>query len=141
MFQYAGDVIPSLGKAMDPASFSVYFARLAPMLLKKVGKNCTPAEKSFGVGSTAECLESLGGHLDPYVDSLLNMFLNMTKDEDEDVRNNAVYGAGELALHGGKVRLPTESNPPEKQSLIVMMAHLLPIHLYGTWVDKFLAVF
>jgi hypothetical protein len=88
---------------MDPATFSGYFTRLAPMLLKKVGKNCTPAEKSFGVGSTAECLESLAGHLDPYVDSLLNMFLNMTKDEDEDVRNNAVYGAGELALHGGKV--------------------------------------
>jgi hypothetical protein len=38
-------------------------SRLAPMLLKKVGKNCTPAEKSFGVGSTAECLESLAGHL------------------------------------------------------------------------------
>ena len=41
--------------------------------------------------------------LDPYVDPLLNMFLSNTKDEDEDVRNNAVYGAGELALHGGQV--------------------------------------
>ena len=39
----------------------------------------------------------------PYVDSFLNMFVNMTRDEDEDVRNNAVYGAGELALHGGQV--------------------------------------
>ena len=40
----------------------------------------------------------------PYVDSLLTMFVNMTRDEDEDVRNNAVYGAGELALHGGQVK-------------------------------------
>ena len=69
----------------------------------QVGKNCTPAEKSFGVGSTAECLESLAGHLNNYVEPLLTMFLGMTKDEDEDVRNNAVYGAGELALHGGQV--------------------------------------
>ena len=76
----------------------------------KVGKNCTPAEKSFGVGSTAECLESLGGHLDKYVDPLLTMFLGMTKDEDEDVRNNAVYGAGELALHGGQVHVGSSSH-------------------------------
>jgi hypothetical protein len=34
---------------------------------------------------------------------LLNMFLGLTRDEDDDVRNNAVFGAGELALHGGQV--------------------------------------
>ena len=33
------------------------------MLAKKVADNCTPAEKSFGLGSTAECLESLAGQL------------------------------------------------------------------------------
>jgi hypothetical protein len=46
----------------------------------------------------------------PHVESLLNMFMNLSRDEDEDVRNNAVFGAGELALHGGQVRHLFQSN-------------------------------
>jgi hypothetical protein len=34
----------------------------------------------------------------------------LSRDEDEDVRNNAVFGAGELALHGGQVRHLFQSN-------------------------------
>jgi len=33
------------------------------MLAKKAGETRTPAERSFGLGSTAECLESLAGQL------------------------------------------------------------------------------
>jgi len=62
-FQYAGDVIPNLGRAMNPVTFASYFANLAPMIFKKTRNNCTPAEKSFGVGSMAECMESLDGQL------------------------------------------------------------------------------
>ena len=39
----------------------------------------------------------------PFVDSLLKLFLNQTRDEESDIRNNSVFGLGELALHGGQV--------------------------------------
>lgn len=103
LFEYAGDVLPSLGKAMaDPAAFAPIFRTLLPNLLKKTKRNRTSAEKSFSVGSLAECLESLSGEfLEPFVDQLMPAFLHNFRDEDKEVRNNAIFGIGELALHGG----------------------------------------
>jgi hypothetical protein len=46
-------------------------------------------------------MEPLKGALEPFVPTLLTTFLGLIKDDDEDVRNNAVFGLGELALHGG----------------------------------------
>lgn len=37
------------------------------------------------------------------MDSLLKLFLNQLRDEESDIRNNAVFGLGELALYGGQV--------------------------------------
>ena len=113
LFEYAGEILPSLGLAMTAGmdtsggtnNFSPYFAGIFPMLLKKTKKHCTEAERSFTLGSFAECMKSLGAGggnaLQPFIQHLLPVYTAAFKDEDKDVRNNAIYGIGELALHGG----------------------------------------
>ncbi len=101
LFECAGEVIPALGRAMPPSAFAPYFAGLLPHLLKKTKRQCTEAERSFSAGTLAECMEPLGGVLDPFIPTLMKTFTHMISDPEEDVRNNAVFGLGELALHGG----------------------------------------
>merc|ERR1719350_1028061 len=47
LFEYAGEVLPTLGRALNPATFAPYFTGLLPMLLKKTKKHCSVAERSF----------------------------------------------------------------------------------------------
>ena len=114
LFEHAGDILPSLGKAMtdemDDSSgtnnFAPYFAGVFPMLLKKTKTHCTEAERSFTLGTFAACMKPLGARggnsLRPFVKHLLPVYTAAMKDEDPDVRNNGIYGIGELALHGGE---------------------------------------
>ena len=101
LFEYAGDVLPYLGKSMTPQQFLPYFKGLFPMFVKKTKKYCNDAEKSFAVGSLAECMDPMAGLLDEFIPTLLQVFMTCINDEDEDVRNNAVYGMGEMCAHGG----------------------------------------
>lgn len=103
LFEYAGEIIPNLGKALTPPVFANYFSGLLPMLLKKTKKNASIAEKSFSVGAIAESIQPLcgAGVLSAILPHILPMFDNMCKDEEEDCRNNAVFGLGELLLCGG----------------------------------------
>ena len=113
LFEYAGEILPSLGLAMTAGmdnsngvnNFAPYFAGIFPMLLKKTKQHCTVAERSFTLGSFAECMKPLGSGggnaLQPFIQHLLPVYTKSFKDEDKDVRNNAIYGIGELALHGG----------------------------------------
>jgi hypothetical protein len=102
LFQYAGDILSNLGLAFgDPVKFSPYFAGMLPRLLKKTKKRNTTAEKSFAAGSLAECMKPLAGNLDPFINHLVPVFVRLSKDKDDDVRNNAIFGLGELALYGG----------------------------------------
>jgi vesicle coat complex subunit len=45
-------------------------------------------------------MEPLGPKLGQFVPQLLPLFLELFKDESDEVRNNAVYGIGEMVLHG-----------------------------------------
>ncbi len=102
VFEYAGDILPSLGIALnDSGKFAVYFAGILPHLLKRAKRNATTAEKSFAAGSIAECMKPLAGNLDRFINHVLQVFQSLIHDEDDDVRNNSVFGLGELALHGG----------------------------------------
>ena len=104
LFEYAGDILPNLGIAINDANqFKTYFAGMLAHLLKKAKNKATTVEKSFAAGSLAECMEPLRGALDPFVPHVLPVFLRLAFDEDDDVRNNAIFGMGELALHGGPV--------------------------------------
>jgi len=101
LFDCAGEILPNLGLALTPQTFLPIFQGLFPMLLKKTKKQCSPSERSFAIGSFAECMEPLAGCLDPFVNDLMPLFVSFMNDGDKDVRNNAIYGLGELALNGG----------------------------------------
>ena len=53
------------------------------------------------MGAIAESIEPLAGVLAPFLPKLLTMFGEMCRDSEDDCRNNAVYGLGELMLWGG----------------------------------------
>merc|ERR550519_326920 len=106
LFEYAGEVLPNLGRALQPITFAPYFTGLLPMLLKKTKKHCSVAERSFAVGAIADSMEPLAGVLAPFVPHLLPLFVEMLKDSEDDVRNNAVYGLGEFVLWAGEDAVP-----------------------------------
>ena len=101
LFDYAGDILPALGMAMSPPTFLPVFQSIYPLLMKKTKKQCSPAERSFAIGSFAECMEPLQGCLEPFLQDFLRIFVNYMNDADKDVRNNSIFGLGELALHAG----------------------------------------
>ena len=101
LFEYAGDILPNLGKALNPKAFAPIFTKLFPMLLKKTKKSCSIAERSFAVGAIADSIEALAGNLAPFLPKLLAVFGDMCHDSEDDCRNNGVFGLGELMLWGG----------------------------------------
>jgi len=106
LFEYAGEVLPNLGKALTPLAFAPYFTSLLPMLLKKTKKHCSIAERSFAVGAIAESIEPLSTALGPFLQHLLPLFTEMVKDEEDDCRHNAIFGLGELVYWAGDVAVP-----------------------------------
>jgi len=115
LFEAAGEVIPALGSALPASAFAPFFAGMLPMLVKKTKGDCTVAEKSFGVGALAECVKPLEGQLAPFIQHLMNVMLRLVRDENDDVRNNAIFGLGELAAHGG---------PAVQEHLRAILTHL-----------------
>ncbi|KAJ1525478.1 hypothetical protein ONE63_010288 [Megalurothrips usitatus] len=106
LLQYAGNVVPQLGKAMGPEDFALYFKSILPMFLTKMKKQSSVSQRSFGVGIIAECMEGLGPCSGQFVQELLPPILQLAQDEHEEVRNNAVYALGELALHAKEASYP-----------------------------------
>merc|ERR1712183_1098004 len=103
LFEYAGEVLPNLGRALTPQAFAPYFTGLLQLLLKKTKKQCSIAERSFAIGALADSIEPLAGVIEPFLPHLLPVFSELTMDTEEDCRNNAVYGLGEMILWGGQV--------------------------------------
>lgn len=121
LLQYAGNIVPQLGKAMTHEDFAQYFKSVLPMFLAKMKKQSTVAQRSFGVGTIAECMEALGPCAGHFVPELLPLVLQMSQDEHEEVRNNAIYGLGELVLHAKEVSYPFF--PQILQILSLAVAH------------------
>ena len=73
------------------------------MLLKKIKKHATISERSFFIGVIAESIQPLcsGGVLCPPLPHLLQMFDCMCQDTEDNCRNDAVFGLGEMLLWGG----------------------------------------
>ncbi|XP_046390558.1 importin-4-like [Ischnura elegans] len=106
LIECAGDIIPKLGKAMSPDDFAVYFEQFYPLLIAKTKKSCTVAQKSFSIGTISESIEPLSYRVSAYALNLLPLLLNASKDKNDDVRNNAIYGLGELVLYGKETLHP-----------------------------------
>jgi len=69
-------------------------------------KSCKVSEKSFAVGTIAETLQSMEDAASGFVVPLYPVVMATVKDDDEEVRSNAIYGLGVLAANGGAVALP-----------------------------------
>jgi hypothetical protein len=60
------------------------------------------SQRAMAVGVISECFAPLGEFSSQYFDSLLPFFINLLNDQnDEEVRNNAVYAIGEMCIHSG----------------------------------------
>ncbi|CAG2066245.1 unnamed protein product, partial [Timema podura] len=106
LIECAGNIVPSLGKAVTPDDFAIYFGNLLPLFLAKTKKQCTMSQRSFSVGTLSECMEPLGPRVAQFVPQLLPLFLQLAKDESDEVRNNAIFGVGEMVLHGKEALYP-----------------------------------
>ncbi|XP_076649136.1 importin-4 [Halictus rubicundus] len=102
LFECAGDVLVNLGELMPPEEFSLFFQRVLPKLLERLNKS--EAEKSFVVGTIAQCFSRLKHTAS--VNQFLPMLLRLADDPGDEVRNNAIYGIGELVLHAKEAVFP-----------------------------------
>ncbi|XP_075067258.1 importin-4 [Mixophyes fleayi] len=101
LMEYAGEGIPLVAAAVGGSTFAPYFVGFLPLLLNKTKSSCSPAEKSFSVGTLAESVVALHEATVQFVPQLLPALLSAAHDEDNEVRSNAVFGLGVLAEHGG----------------------------------------
>eukprot|EP00092_Neocalanus_flemingeri_P005200 GFUD01005593.1.p1 GENE.GFUD01005593.1~~GFUD01005593.1.p1 ORF type:complete len:950 (+),score=322.92 GFUD01005593.1:135-2852(+) len=130
LFEYAGEVLPNLGRALTPQAFAPYFTGLLQILLKKTKKQCSIAERSFAIGAIADSIEPLAGVLDPFLPHLLPVFVELTRDTEDDCRNNAVYGLGELILWGG------QAMEPHYSAVLGTLSQLLQVETSPRVVDQ-----
>ncbi|KAJ8963724.1 hypothetical protein NQ317_011346 [Molorchus minor] len=54
----------------------------------------------FAFGTLAECMKSLNGYVEKFLPALMTLWMTGAKDASEEVRNNAIFGLGEMLLHG-----------------------------------------
>ncbi|KOC63425.1 Importin-4 [Habropoda laboriosa] len=100
LIECAVDVLSNFGKIIPPEDFALYFQTILPMLLERLKKNKSEGQRSFAVGTISECFAGLKHTVAAFVPQLLPTLLRLTDDESAEVRNNVIYGIGELALHG-----------------------------------------
>ncbi|XP_071959189.1 importin-4-like [Antedon mediterranea] len=100
LIEYAGEIIPSLAKAMGGQAFGPYLAGALPLLVMKTKKTCTVAEKSFSIGTLSEIVIAMEDSIQPFAGHLVQVFVQGMQEEDPEVRSNAVFGIGVLAEHG-----------------------------------------
>nr|XP_056719335.1 importin-4 [Euleptes europaea] len=103
LIEYAGEAIPVFAKAVSGETFAPYFAGFLHLLIKKTKPSCSASDKSFAVGMIAETIQGLGRSCIPFVPRLLPLLMEAARDQDTEVRSNAIFGLGVLVEHGGEV--------------------------------------
>ena len=82
------------------------------------------------MGALADCMEPLQGRLDPFIKHVMPVYMHATKDEENDVRNNAVYGLGELVLWGGETMVSNYNQ------ILSVLSNLLAIEQAPRVIDQ-----
>ncbi|KAM4710354.1 importin-4 [Discoglossus pictus] len=101
LIEHAGEGIPLVAAAVGGATFAPYFTWFLPLLLNKGKTTCSPAEKSFSMGTVAETIVAMGPASEQFVPQLFPALLTGARDQDHEVRSNSVFGLGVLVEHGG----------------------------------------
>nr|CAD7413649.1 unnamed protein product [Timema poppensis] len=119
------------------------------MLFDVQKKQCTVSQRSFSVGTLSECMEPLGPRVAQFVPQLLPLFLQLAKDESDEVRNNAIFGVGEMVLHGKEALYPyfpeilqalsaavsKEANPSALDNICGALARMLITNVFPVFVN------
>ena len=93
--------------------------------MKKTKKHASIGEKAFSVGAIAESIKPLsgGGVLTPMLSHILPMFASMCQDAEDDCRNNAVFGLGELLLWAG------DEISQQKEQILMSLSQMLKVFI------------
>ncbi|XP_069490065.1 importin-4 [Ambystoma mexicanum] len=100
LVEYAGEGIPLVAAAVGGDAFAPFFAGFLPLLIGKTKPNSSLAEKSFAIGTLAETVQQLGPSCAQFLPRLFPVMLSGAKEEDEEVRSNAIFGLGILLEQG-----------------------------------------
>nr|CAI5837652.1 unnamed protein product [Callosobruchus analis] len=100
LLESAGDVIPKFAAAIQPNNFVLYFPNIMQLMANRTKNHNSIGQRSFAFGTLAECMKSLDRFVENFVPTLLNLWLVGAKDPNEEVRNNAIFGLGEMILYG-----------------------------------------
>ena len=98
VLESAANLIPALGKALGPQAFVEHFKLFSPYLFSKFHVGLSVSDRSVMVGVLAECVESLENFSSQFP-NILTVFLEYTKDPEDEVRSNSVFGLGLYAFH------------------------------------------
>lgn len=102
LVERAGDVLPRLGEALQPEEFALYFGRVVQLFASKIekarGDEELESQRAFAYGTLSECFRPLQQYTGTWFESLLPLFVAGLHDECSQVRQNAVFGLGELVL-------------------------------------------
>ncbi|XP_077982824.1 importin-4-like [Glandiceps talaboti] len=106
LIECAGDLIPSLATAIGGQNCAPYFAGFLPLLLPKTKRSSPVSDKSFAIGILSETIKNMGPAIIPFIQHLYPVLVSGSRDEDDEVRNNAIYGMGTLAESSGEALFP-----------------------------------
>ncbi|KAK8769928.1 hypothetical protein V5799_013607 [Amblyomma americanum] len=107
LVQMAGELVPTLAKALPAEQFAPYLAGLLPFFFGKLKKQNSTSDKSYAVGTLAEVAQGLGqAGIGPFCKPLLSVFLAGMRDRDSEVRSNAVFGLGVLIQNAPDILAP-----------------------------------
>lgn len=98
--EYAGNVVSNLSYVLPPQVFTEYFISLVPLLKKLMSKDSSDLLRAAGLAITGESAKGLGENASGLCEVMFSLVLPLVEDEDDTVRNNAVFALGEIAFYG-----------------------------------------
>lgn len=103
IIETAGDILPRFGRALPPQEFAMYFGRLFNYFMAKLQKSKkngdADSQHAFIIGIISECFSGLKERTSTWLDSMLPLLLAGVQNKHDQVRNNSVYGLGEMMLN------------------------------------------
>ncbi|KAL0099728.1 hypothetical protein PUN28_019857 [Cardiocondyla obscurior] len=121
LIECAGTVFSSLGRILSAEEFTLCFQMILPLFIKRLKTETnSEGQRSFAVGTMAECLPGLKHMTATFVTQLLPVFLQSgAHDPCSEVRNNCFFGIGELVLYGKEAVYPHYPNILESLSCAI----------------------
>ncbi|XP_022173439.1 importin-4-like [Myzus persicae] len=98
--EYAGNVVSNLSYVLPPQVFTEYFISLVPLLKKLMSKESSDLLRAAGLAITGESVKGLGENAGGLCEVMFSLVIPLVEDEDDTVRNNAVFALGEIAFYG-----------------------------------------